>query len=93
MGAEITIKKELHLQPTHIYKHIIMDLKRLQRSIRFLAIAILISAGSTMRVMEHSTIRAIEFCSTLALGMVAGAFIFSVVLYFRLRKKEASTLS
>ena len=64
-----------------------MDIKRLRKTIGVLAIMLTVCGGNSLRVLEHTQGRAVEFVSVLALGMVLGALIFGIRTYFRMKSK------
>jgi hypothetical protein len=65
-----------------------MDMKKLRKTIGVLAIMLTVCAANSLRVLEHTQGRAVEFVSVLALGMVIGGLIFSIRLYFRMKSKS-----
>ena len=69
-----------------------MDQKRLLRSMRILAVVLIISALNTQRIMAHTQMRTVEIVSLLATGMVLGALIFCISYYSRMKSKANETI-
>jgi hypothetical protein len=65
-----------------------MQRKPLRKALQLLVVAFIICLGNCTRVIANSSIRLGEIVSLIALGIVIGAIISNVALYFRLRYHE-----
>ena len=50
------------------------------------AIVVVLTSGNLIRITEHSTIRAVEALSFLALGIAIGVLLVNFFLYFKFKK-------
>jgi hypothetical protein len=65
-----------------------MQRKPLRRTLQLLVVAFILCLANCTRVMANTPIRLVDMVSLVALGIVIGAIISNVALYFRLRYHE-----
>ena len=63
-----------------------MDLNSIKWRLRMAAIVVVLTSGNLIRITEHSTIRAVEALSFLALGIAIGVLLVNFFLYFKFKK-------
>ena len=63
-----------------------MDLNSIKWRLRMAAIVVVLTSGNLIRITEHTTIRAVEALSFLALGIAIGVLLVNFFLYFKFKK-------
>ena len=66
-----------------------MDLVIIKKSLRMSVIVVILVSANLIRITEHSTIRAVEAVSFLALGTAIGVLLVNFFLYLKFKKSAS----